>query len=55
MYKPYTYDARGRLLRTEQKTEYPDEADRETKFITRYEQRYDAANSELNQENRGNE
>ncbi|MEM7371969.1 MAG: DUF6443 domain-containing protein, partial [Bacteroidota bacterium] len=41
VYKSFTYDPRGRLIRTEQKTEDPDNSENETDFVTLSEQRYD--------------
>ena len=41
VYKSYTYGPRGRLIRTEQKTEDPQNTDTETEFLTLSEQRYD--------------
>ncbi|MEM7374697.1 MAG: DUF6443 domain-containing protein [Bacteroidota bacterium] len=41
IYKSYTYGPRGELIRTEQKTEDPDNPDNETEFVSLSEQRYD--------------
>ncbi|MDX2245975.1 MAG: hypothetical protein SF052_04305 [Bacteroidia bacterium] len=41
IFKSYTYDPRGRLLRVEQKTEDPDNPGHETDFTTLSEHRYD--------------
>ncbi|MEM7371461.1 MAG: DUF6443 domain-containing protein, partial [Bacteroidota bacterium] len=41
IYKSFTYGPRGRLIRTEQKTEDPENSGHETEFVTLSEQRYD--------------